>query len=166
VVVALMAMAVLMTLCGALVVLTSTEVRIAASFRDGLEAFYAADAGIARAMVDLRATDWEEVRAGRSTSSAVAASFDLDRAGRDIEVVAGRGKWRPYAYGALTDLVPGARARPDLTVVVWVAADPAADDKLIVRSHAYAPGGVRRMVEVTVARTADGPRVLAWREAR
>ncbi|HEY6362424.1 MAG TPA: pilus assembly PilX N-terminal domain-containing protein [Vicinamibacterales bacterium] len=164
-VLALLGMVLLMTLGGALVVLTATETRIAASFRDALEVFYAAEAGMVRAVVDLRTADWGAVLAGTSKSSVANGAFDLVAAGRDIEVVGGRRGWRPYAYGSLADLVPGAAAGR-LSVVVWVAAEAGADDIVIVRSHAYGPGGVRRMVEATVGRTPDGARVLDWREER
>jgi len=164
-VLALMGMVLITTLGGALVVLTATETRIAASFRDGLEAFYAAEAGIALAVVDLRTADWDAVLAGTSKSSAVDPSFDLDLARRDLDDDAGERDWRPYAYGSLANLVPGADVGRRFSVVVWVAAGPAADDTLIVlRSHAYGPGGVRRIVEATVGRTIDGPRIVAWRE--
>ena len=162
---ALLGMVLLMTLGGALVELTTTETRIAASFRDGVEAFYAAEAGIARAVADLRTADWDAVRAGATKSSVTDEAFDLVAAGRDLDVVSGGRGWRPYAYGSVADLV-GTDAGRRLSVVVWVAADPAVDDTLIVRSHAYGPGGVRRMLEATVSQARGGPRVRAWRERR
>jgi hypothetical protein len=165
-VLALLGMVLLLTLGGALVVLTSTEARIAASFRDGLEAFYAAEAGLARALVDLRTADWEAVKAGGARSSAAVEAFDLAAAERDLEAVSGGRGWHPYAYGSFGDLVVGMEAGRRLSVVVWVAADPAADDTVIVRSHAYGPGGVRRMLEATVRRAPDGPRIVQWRELR
>jgi hypothetical protein len=158
-VLALLAMVLLMTLGGTLVVLTATETRIAASFRDGLQAFYAAEAGLARAVVDLRSADWDAVRAGTSKSSVTDEAVDLGAAERDLEA---KRRWRPYAYGAFADLVPGADLGR-VSVVVWVAAEPGADDTLIVRSHAYGPG-VHRVVEATLGRTLAGPRVLDWRE--
>ena len=163
-VLALFGMVLLLTLGGALVVLTATETRIAASFRDGLAAFYAAEAGLARALVDLRTADWEAVKAGASKASVADEAFDLAAAGRDLALVSGARGWRPYAYGWLADLVPAEGAGRALTVVVWVAAEPAADDTLIVRSHAYGPGGVRRMLEATVQQAPGGLRILEWRE--
>jgi hypothetical protein len=164
-VLALLSMTVVLALGGALTVLMATEVTIAARFRDGLEAFHAAEAGIARAMIDLRTADWDAARAGSSTSSFRDAAFDLASAGRDIDSVAGRAGWQPYAYGRFSDMLPGTDGDRRLSVVVWVAADPIGDDNLIVvRAHAYGPGGVRRMVESTVERTPGGLRVVAWRE--
>ena len=54
--------ALLGTLGGALVVLVATETLISANHRDALEALYAADAGIERAIGDLRTlSDWQSV---------------------------------------------------------------------------------------------------------
>ena len=161
----LMSMVLLLTLGGALAVLTATETTIAASFRDGVEAFYAAEAGIARAVVDLRTADWSAAKAGTSKSSFTDDTIDLVAARRDLEAIAATRDWQPYAYGRFSDMVPGAAGNARLSVVVWVAAEPLGDDKLIVlRSHAYGPRGVRRIVETTVQRTIDGPRVTTWRE--
>jgi hypothetical protein len=161
----LMSMVLLLTLGGALVAVTATETTIAVRFRDGLGAFYAADAGIAWAMAQLRMADWNEVRAGSSTSSLSDGSVDLVAATRDLEAIAETLNWQPYAYGRLSDMLPGAAADARLWVVVWVAADPVGDDNLIVvRSHAYGPAGVRRMVEATLRLTLDGPRIAEWRE--
>ncbi len=164
-VLALMSTTVLLTLGGALAVLMATEATIAARFRDGLEAFHAADAGIARALVDLRTADWDAARGGSSKSSFRDEAFDLAAVERDVESLAGEADWQPYAYGRFSDMLPGVDGNRRLSVVVWVAADPLGDDKVIVvRSHAYGPRGVRRMVETTVERTPSGPRVIAWRE--
>jgi hypothetical protein len=161
----LMSMVLLLTLGGALVAVTATETTIAARFRDGLGAFYAADAGIAWTMAELRGADWNEIRAGNSSSSLSDGSVDLRAATRDLEAIADTLNLQPYAYGRLSDLLPGAAADARLWVVVWVAADPVGDDKLIVvRSHAYGPAGVRRMVETTLRQNLDGPRVAEWRE--
>src|SRR5262245_34641964 len=123
-----MGMVVLFTLGGALVVLTATETRIAATFRDGLEAVYAAEAGMARAVVELRSADGDAVRAGTSKSSITDRAVDLEAARRDLDVGAGGRVWWPYAYGRLADLVPGADLGRRFSVVVWVAAGAAADD--------------------------------------
>jgi hypothetical protein len=167
----LMSIVLLLTLGGALIVVTSTETTIAARFRDGLEAFYAADAGIARAVVDLRTADWDAARAGTSRSSFADNGFDLAAARRDLDGVAEERDWHPFAYGQFSDLVPGAAADGRLSVVLWVAAEPSSADnqdenQIVVRSHAYGPKGIRRMVEATVRQTVDGPRVTTWREDR
>ena len=162
---ALMGVVLLSTLGGALAVLIATETTIAARFRDGLEAFYAAEGAIARALVDLRAADWNAVRAGTAKSSFADPAFDLAVATRDVEAETSTPGWQPYAFGWFGDLLPAGEKDRRLSVVVWVAADPLGDDNLlVVRSHAYGPQGVRRMVETTVARTPDGPRIRSWRE--
>jgi hypothetical protein len=67
--VALMAVLLLTVLGLALVLTTSTEMMIAANFRDGHEARYGADAGLERAMQDVAtASDWNRVLSGGATS--------------------------------------------------------------------------------------------------
>lgn len=71
--------------------------------------------------------------------------------------------WRLYAWGPLSDLLPGGAIDSDMYVSIWVADDPSEDDDnplfdangvLTMRAEAFGPGGVRKVVEVTVARTA------------
>ncbi len=165
VVLALMGMVLVPVLAGALVGLTATETTIAARFRDGLEVFYAAEGGIARALVDLRGADWDAVRGGTVRSSFADERIDVAGATRDLAAVAVSADWRPYAYGRFGDLLPGGDASSRISIVVWVAADPAGDDNvLVLRSHAFGPQGARRMVESLVEQTVDGPEVRAWRE--
>lgn len=69
-VIALTTLSLLLALGVALALTTATETRIAAHFRDGVEALYAADAGVDRAIRDLATTaDWDSVLAGTTTSS-------------------------------------------------------------------------------------------------
>jgi hypothetical protein len=71
-VIALFATTLMLALGGALVLLTSSETVIAANFRSGHEAFYAADAAFERALADLRgAVDWTTVLNGAQRSSFV-----------------------------------------------------------------------------------------------
>lgn len=70
IVLALMAMLLLTTLSLPLVLITSTEVRIAAHYANGQEAMYAAEAALERALGELLAvSDWDSVLAGPVTSS-------------------------------------------------------------------------------------------------
>src|SRR5207244_7684928 len=70
VVVALMTMMLMMALGAALVLITSSETIIAANFRAGHEAFYAADAVLERALADLRSiSDWTSVIGGGTQST-------------------------------------------------------------------------------------------------
>jgi Tfp pilus assembly protein PilX len=63
----------LMTALGlALVLTTSTETMITGNYQQGQEAFYAADAGLERAMQDLLTVpDWNRILAGATTSAFV-----------------------------------------------------------------------------------------------
>jgi hypothetical protein len=70
--IAMMATLLMMALGAALVMTTSSETIIAASFRDSLEGTYAADAALERAIDDLQAVaDWNLVLAGASASAFV-----------------------------------------------------------------------------------------------
>jgi hypothetical protein len=158
----------------ALVLTTMTENRIASGYRDGAAALYAADAAIEQVLRDvLIAPDVNRILDGT-----VASAFTDGPAG-GVRVVPGGGTvdlteatdlvrgenplWPLYAYGA----VGGSYAS------VWVATAPGepGGGTLALLAHAYGPGGVRRAVEVTVARSAPDVmlptvRVLSWREQR
>lgn len=86
-------------------------------------------------------------------------------------------RWRVYACGALADLAISASP----FYVVLLAADdpletdgnPLADgtgsghDVLLLRGESFGPGGTHSVVELTVARAADGSvHVLSWRLVR
>lgn len=81
-------------------------------------------------------------------------------------------RWQLFAYGPMRDMLPTATINSDTYVIVWVADDPSECDNNPVRdgeacasgtnggrgvlammAHAYGPGGSRRVIEVTVART-------------
>ena len=83
-------------------------------------------------------------------------------------------RWTLYAYGSMREMLPTATINSDTYVIVWVADDPAECDNnpvqdggppvfpcaknngsgvLAMVAHAYGPGGARRVIEVTVART-------------
>jgi hypothetical protein len=137
---ALSGMAVLLTLGGALVTLTSTETAIAAGVREGVQTFYAAESGVAAAIRMLEAVpDWATVVNGATPLLA-----------------------RPFG-----ELVAGAEVDTRLSVVVWVTDDPIEDPAtLVVRSHAYGPRGAHRVIETTVRRSGQDVGVLDWREWR
>lgn len=70
IVVVMMAMLVVSALGAGLVLITSSESFIAANYRASHEVFYAAEAAVARAILDLRATtDWSSVLDGTSVSA-------------------------------------------------------------------------------------------------
>ena len=82
-------------------------------------------------------------------------------------------RWQLYAYGPMRDMLPTDTINSRMYVIVWVADDPSENDGLATEdggvavdggpnpgggvisllAHAYGPDGVRRVVEVTVART-------------
>jgi hypothetical protein len=71
--------------------------------------------------------------------------------------------WQLVAWGPLRDLLPDVIDSP-IYVAVWVADDPAETDDnpladvngtLSVHAEAFGPSGTRKIVEVTVARTAS-----------
>jgi Tfp pilus assembly protein PilX len=73
-------------------------------------------------------------------------------------------QWRLYAWGPMSDILPDGLVDSPMYVAVWVADDPAETDgnpqsdvngTLTVHAEAYGPQGTRKVVEVTVARTAS-----------
>lgn len=84
-------------------------------------------------------------------------------------------RWKLYAYGPMSDMLPGDVINSAIYVVVWVADDPSENDcdplkdgevaacdgvgenmgrgVIAMMAHAYGPSGVTRAIEVTLART-------------
>jgi hypothetical protein len=84
-------------------------------------------------------------------------------------------RWKLYAYGPMSDMLPGNVINSQIYVVVWVADDPSENDcdplkdgevaacggvgenmgrgVIAMLAHAYGPNGVLRAIEVTLART-------------
>jgi hypothetical protein len=105
------------------------------------------------------------VRCGKT----VCADSDITTATDERPWGANNPKWQLYAYGPMTDMIPTATINSSNYVVVWVGDDPAESDGdplhdgttdtnlgrgvLTLLAHAYGPDGVRRVIEVTVART-------------
>ena len=147
---ALAAIVLLTTLASALVLLVSTEARIAATYRDGVQALYAAEAALDRALLDLAdAGAWD-------AALAAPAPDDADDAG-----------WHVMREAPLQDVVPGAAAALRIRVALWVRDDPPEGDGIIlVRARADGAASARRVVDVTIARNGAGVRVLWWRETR
>jgi hypothetical protein len=72
-------------------------------------------------------------------------------------------RWQLFAWGPLSELLPGV-VRSPMYVAVWISDDPAESDgnpaadvngTLTVHAEAFGPSGTRKVVEVTVARTAS-----------
>jgi hypothetical protein len=88
-VIALLAMVLLTALGMSLTLMTSTEARVSAVYRDGLEALYAVDAAVERAIADLAT----EPDINRLLTGLVASAFNDGRPG-----------WRTWPDGTSVDL--------------------------------------------------------------
>jgi hypothetical protein len=71
-------------------------------------------------------------------------------------------QWRLFAWGPLREMLPNTTIESPMYMAVWVADDPAEIDgnpaadvngTVTLHAEAYGPGGTRKVVEVTVART-------------
>jgi len=182
---ALMAMMLMTALATALMLTTITETRIASSYGAGIEMFYAADAGIERAIDDLRTIpDWSALAAKAATSTFVdgppggprtlwdGTTLDLGEETRMVREGDGS-PWRLFAYGALADMLPPGRLKSRAYVVVWVGDSPDApfrpgEEALRLLAQAYGPQGARRSLQVVLARKpindSKGILVVSWRE--
>ena len=190
-IVTLMALLVLVALTGALMPLTSSETAIAANHRLALQTFYAAEAVLARAIRELEdVQSWDDVLAGRQRSVvwdsqttlrlADGALLDLDAATAALETAgagrsrAGRGlRWRLYAYGPLSAVLPRDPSGGLLRAAVWVADDPAdgdgeplrdANGALLLHAAAIGPALAQRAVQATLARATPDQRpvIISW----
>jgi hypothetical protein len=72
--------------------------------------------------------------------------------------------WRLFAWGRIDGILPDDRIDSTGYVAVWIADDPADGDgdpkvdtngTLTLHAEAYGPSGTRKVIEVTVARTAS-----------
>jgi hypothetical protein len=147
---ALMFTTLVTTLGGALVVLVAAETAISANHRDALEALYAADAGIERAMGELRTLSaWQDVPGAAPAAAppdfrdgAVAPGLPdgtiLDLARLTAERQAGsnaayppgadRPIWRLFAHAPIDRLLAAGAIRSPTYVVLWIADDVADAD--------------------------------------
>jgi hypothetical protein len=179
VIVALLMMMLLGALGGALTFIAIGETRITGNYRTNTAAIYAAEAAVEIVLNHLvTVPDWRTLHAGIFASTFIdgapsgvrnTAAGPIDLA-RETDLVRssppGRA-WQLYAYGPLRDLASVPARQSDIYVVVWVASHPAgaASDSAVLLAHAYAPYGMRRAIEATVARTPiSGVRVTCWRE--
>ena len=186
-VVVLATMTLLVALGAALTLATTTEIAIAANYREATETLYAAEAGVAFVMQEVAViTDWNDVATGPGQSVFVdgpaegvrvvgAATFDLTAATSDLNAVVPAGPggvppWVLHAFGRLQDLVPSATGRAPVYVAVWIAnhsssADASMRGALSIFGQAYGPRGSRRAVEVIVEKVdASSVRRRSWRE--
>jgi Tfp pilus assembly protein PilX len=186
-IVVLVTMALLAALGAALTLATTTELAIAANYREAAETLYAAEAGVAFVMQEVAAVeDWNEVATGSGQSVFIdgpadgprivgAARFDLTDATNNLNAVAPAGPgavppWVLHAFGRFQDLVPSPTGRAPVYVAVWIAnhsssADESMRGALSLFGQAYGPRGSRRAVEVVVEKVGvSGVRRRLWRE--
>jgi hypothetical protein len=181
-IIALMAMMLLTALGVALVMVTNTETQIAANFRDGQEALYAADAGVERVVQDLLMVPrWNDILTGTVRSGFIDTTMtptlpgggtviNLNSATTALQAEtdtlnlwgANNPVWRLYAAGRVTSLLPTDTIDSWMYVAVWIADDPSEIDNnplsdvngvLTLHAEAYGHGGTNKVIEVTVART-------------
>jgi len=196
IVIALLATMLIAALGQGLVLLADTEQAIAANAHAGTEALYAADAGIACVVSELRRTTaWTGVLAGSLSSAFVDGTrtprgpsgeiIDLNALTSALQASAAatdpwgadNPSWRLYAYGPLASFTGSPRDRA--YVAVWVADDPADGDGnpvvdsnrvLTLLATGFGPSRSVRRIQATVGAPAGGvqsrPRVVSWREVR
>jgi hypothetical protein len=179
---ALMVAALLGTLGAALAFVITTESVVAANHGAGQQSLYAADAGVERAIGELRRlTTWRTVPGAAGSSSpdfndGVSAPRAAD--GRVLDLVRltsqrqadsnmvypdvpDRPRWQLFAHASLDRMTAGSGSDSSPYVVVWIADDPDdldgdpsldSNDIVIVRSEAFGIRGGRRAVEATILR--------------
>lgn len=151
-IIALMAMMLLTALAAAVVMVSSTETKIASNYSNGQEAIYAADAAVERVVQDLLMVPrWNDILTGTSQSAfkdgECASSKDLPGGGTlllcgassasaqlqaDTDQLnswgANNPQWRLFAWGPLSDMLPNDEIDSPMYLAVWVADDPAETD--------------------------------------
>ena len=150
-IIALMAM-LLLTALAAVVMVSSTEIKIAGNYNNAQETLYAADAAVERVVQDLLLVPrWNDILTG-SVQSALIDGSDNDREvgarrqhdsallqhgelrdrpapGRRPTPRTSGGrttrKWKLFAYAPLKDMLPDVEIDSPSYIAVWVADDPA-----------------------------------------
>ena len=179
---ALLVIALIATAAVALSMIVVTESTVAANYAASQQGLFAADAGIERAIADLRAAPaWGAVPAtsvvtlaadfndglsvprGPDGSTLDLAQLTIQRQAESDAVYSAspnRPLWHVYAHASLDRMGPGAGIAAPY-VIVWVADDvddadgnPAVDTNDVVMMHAEAFGirGGKRAVDVTIQR--------------
>ena len=194
-VIALLAMMLLTALGAGVVMVSTTESRIAGNYRDSQEALYAADAAVERVVQDLLLVPrWNDILNGTTQSGFTHGSSTsptplpgggtatlccgTNTATAQLQAEtdtlnlwgANNPRWRLFAWGPLNTMLPDDRIDSRMFVAVWVADDPAdsadgstidgnplldANGTLTLHAEALGPGGTRKVIEVTVARTSS-----------
>jgi len=98
----------------------------------------------------------------RCNKATTCSDSDMSTSTKERPWGANNPRWQLYAYGPIKDLLPTTTINSSMYVVLWVGDDPSETDDaasvdsngvLYMLAHAYGPGGVRRVIEVTVSRT-------------
>ena len=185
-IVTLLALLVLVALTGALIPLTSSETAISAHHRRAAQTLYAAEAAFEWVLQELQpATSWDAVLAGSRRSAlwagpttqrlAGGATLDLGRLTVELQrrgagaSGAGRGlRWRLYAHGPLSAILPRDPSLGLLRVAVWLADDPAETDGdpwrdtngvVVLHAAGVGPSLAQRAVQATLRRPASAGRI-------
>ena len=184
-IIALMAVMLLTALGAAVIMVTNTETRISGNYKNSVEALYAADAAVERVVQDLLMVPrWNDILTGASQSAFV------DGGMADVKALPGGGtmtltaataqlqaesdaaaqwgannpRWRLFAWGPISDMLPNSTIDSPTYVAVWIADDPAEADgdatadtngTLTLHAEAFGPMGTRKVIEVTIARTSS-----------
>ncbi|HSK08581.1 MAG TPA: pilus assembly PilX N-terminal domain-containing protein [Vicinamibacterales bacterium] len=181
-IIVLLATMLLTALAVSLVLLTSSETLLTANYRNSHEALYAADAAVERVVQDLLTVpQWNDLLSAGLQSSFTEGptTVTLDD-GTRVDVTRERDRvqaetnrlniwgpnnpvWQVYAYGPMSSMLPEG-VPTGAFVMVLVGDDPSEDDSnpsidsngvLTLHAEAWGSGGARKVVEVTVARTAS-----------
>jgi hypothetical protein len=104
---------------------------------------------------------------------------DMDAWTRERPWTVNNPRWRPYAYAPIASILGSGTIVSQMYVVVWVGDDPSETDadptidggpsvdddedvdsnpgmgQLTMHAEAFGPGGIRKVIEVTVSRTAS-----------
>ena len=134
-------------------------------------------------MIDLDRT----VALANCQKAEACGSADMDAVTADRPWGANNPRWQLYAYGRLSDLMPGGTINSPYYVVAMVADDPSENDDdplrdgasesvqsrrsgvLAMRAEAFGPQGTHNVIEQTLARTGPteagqaGFQVRSWR---
>jgi hypothetical protein len=155
-IIALMAMMLLTALAAVVIMVSSTEVKIAGNYNNAQETLYAADAAVERVVQDLLLVPrWNDILTGTVKSALIDGSANTAKAvpgGQAILLCdAGCGtnsatgqlqaatdalnqwganspKWRLFAYAPLKDMLPDVTIDSPSYIAVWIADDPAEID--------------------------------------
>jgi hypothetical protein len=149
-IIALMAMMLLSALGAVVVMVSTTETRIAGNYRDSQEALYAADAAVERVIQDLLLVPrWNDILSGTTQSAFIDGSSNsqitlpsggtmtlccaTNTATGQLQAEtdtlnlwgANNPQWKLFAWGPLREMLPGSQIDSSMYLVVWVADDPA-----------------------------------------